>query len=134
MVEPIFFKSVKLLYLMIMIQVSYITVFYKVISLVIVKFWTKSSIWKFFCEAGFPKANFKGQVNLNFTVKVTLHLSLFNFYLPDLQQAACFRPRRSLVCLSRANRACVPPLRSSLNICFGSTSCTKVLPDWTFCP
>ena len=124
-----FFQSVKLLYLMIMIQVSYITVIYKGISLCIVKLWTTSLIWKYFCAAGALKANVKGQANVNFTVKFILYLSLFHFYLPDLQEAACFRPRRSLVCLSRANRACVPPLRSSLNICFGSTSCTKVLPD-----
>ena len=127
MVQP-FFSIIKIT-VMIMIQVLYITDFYKDISLYFVKLWTKSSVWKYFCEAGATKANVKGQANLNFAVKFILHLSLFNFYLPDLQQAACFRPRRSLVCLSRANRACVPPLRSSLNICFGSTSCTKVLPD-----
>ena len=123
------FFSVSEITVMIMTQASYITVFYKGMSLFTIKLWTKSSIWKYFCTARAPKANVKGQANLNSTVKFTLHLSLFNFYLPDLQQAACFRPRRSLVCLSRANRACVPPLRSSLNICFGSTSCTKVLPD-----
>ena len=121
--------SVSKITVLIMIQVSYITVFYKGKSLFIIKLWTTSSIWKYFCAAGAPKANVKGRVNLDFKVKFTLHLSLFNFCLPDLQEAACFRPRRSLVCLSRANRACVPPLRSSLNICFGSTSCTKVLPD-----